>query len=111
MNSTQAEPVWTNYYGKKSPISKLDDQHLSNIYWYNLVFFGNDFISRHIISEIVDRFSELKPLPWKPLPIPREIQNLKKLGLIHGDDIIFQGEVIGTIGHINSRKNFYYNGY
>jgi len=52
------------------------------------------------------RFNGLR-LEWKPLPIPNEIETLRKMGLINSNgDIIFKGCKIGTINHIgNEEKN------
>ena len=98
------EPIWKNYFGKETPVSKLDDQHLSNIYWYNLVLF--DDVPECILDEIKSRNGgKLDVLLWKPLPIPSEIKNLRDKGMIIGNAIVMQqgnkAVVIGTITHIS----------
>lgn len=90
--------VWTTLDGRKIPIHQLDNQHLSNIYWYFKVLGCNPH--QMIESEIWERFLKPIPLSYKPLPISGEINMLKERGLIIGTDIIFEGIVIGSISHI-----------
>jgi hypothetical protein len=113
------EITWKNYYGEAKKLSNIDDQHLCNILWYGEVFFGfnrynNDvhFLMRlewhRRCEEKVGKplnDGEVKRLPWKPLPIPYEIAELKKRGMIHvSGKIIKDNEVIGSITHVEGWK-------
>tara|TARA_R110002049_G_scaffold140454_1_gene301481 strand:- start:624 stop:908 length:285 start_codon:yes stop_codon:yes gene_type:complete len=92
--STVTEFKWRTYDDRVLSLNQIDDQHLSNIYWFSKVF--NSYTSPHIYREIIQRFGG-KPLAYKPLPVSGEIEGLKKLGYIIGTDIIFEGLVIGTL--------------
>ena len=92
------EAKWCTYDGRKIPISKLDDQHLCNCYWFSKVMWGDPHYK--VVEEVEKRFGK-KPLQWKPLPVPNEINWLREKGLIDGEDIILDGKKIGTISHIN----------
>lgn len=96
--------MWKNALGRRRSIKKIGHQHLSNIFWFKTVFNGstrqNDHVMGYIEDEINTRFNG-KRLPWKPLPIPNEINWLYKMDLINENkDIIFKGKKIGTIKHI-----------
>ena len=112
------ELEWTNYYGVTKKTSELDDQHLCNMMWYAEVFLG---WTRETYPLFVLRLEwhgrcqdkagrqlndgEIERLPWKPLPIPREIEELKRLGMVKDNgDIVRDNEVIGTITHIENWK-------
>ena len=92
--STITEFKWRTHDGRVLTLDQIDDQHLSNIYWFSRISYSN--ISPHIYREITQRFGG-KPLQYKPLPIPGEIEALKERGFIIGTDIIFEGLVIGTL--------------
>jgi hypothetical protein len=92
------EFIWKTADGRELKLNQIDDQHLSNIYWFQKVFW--DYTHPIIQKEIVKRFNKQIPLTYKPLPISGEVRDLKNKGLIIGTDIIFKGLVIGTIKHI-----------
>ena len=75
--STVTEFKWRTYDDRVLSLNQIDDQHLSNIYWFSKVF--NSYTSPHIYREIIQRFGG-KPLAYKPLPVSGEIEGLKKLG-------------------------------
>ena len=111
------ELVWTNYYGVSKTTSELDDQHLCNILWYGEVFLDFNRYNSHphfflglewhkrCEKKAGKKLSdgEIERLPWKPLPIPTEITELKKLRLIHvSGKIIYKEKTIGTITHLEN---------
>jgi hypothetical protein len=94
---------WTTALGKRRKFDKIGHQHLSNILWFKEVFnkatYSNDGAYRELLKELDYRFGGVRK-PWKPLPIPTEIETLKAMGLIINNDIVFQGKKIGSIKHI-----------
>lgn len=109
------EIKWTSAAPGANPqeLSELTDQHLSNILWFNEIINGwtryNSKVQLLLVFELAKR--EIKRLPWKPLPVLTEIQELKKMGMIHLSGKIIRGdiysgnkadyEVIGSISHID----------
>jgi hypothetical protein len=95
---------WTTALGKRKRFNRIGHQHLSNILWFKEVFNGattiNDRAYGELLLELRVRYNG-KRKPWKPLPIPNEIDWLVQMGLIINDDIIFKGTKIGSIKHIN----------
>jgi len=105
MTTQHHKNVWTTFDGRKIFIDRLEDQHLSNIYWFYLLFWGEKNISPKIITELMKRFGSLDNiLYFKPLPIPSEIADLRKKGHIAGQKIVMiqngKQVVIGSISHI-----------
>ena len=120
------EHTWTTAApeSKTQKFSELTDQHLSNILWFNEIFNGWTRYNSHIQfslrlewhmrcnkksgKELLD--GEVKRLPWKPLPVLNEIQELKRMGMIHVSGSIIKSsdiysgnpniETIGSITHI-----------
>lgn len=97
---------WTAYNGKRKNFKKIGHQHLSNILWFMEVFNGltwrNCHTMRQLQDEISDRYQGVKK-PWKPLPIPQEVECLYKMGLIDSQkNIVFKGQIIGSIRHIKN---------
>lgn len=99
---------WKNYNGKRRNIKYLGHQYLSNILWYQEVFHKVDFTDRYyssLLYELNLRYDGIRK-SWKPLPIPNEIDRLRKMGLIADDNKIrFNGKVIGSISHIKKALN------
>lgn len=92
-------PMWKNFYGEKKKVRDLDDQHLSNIYWFSKVFYGD--VWSEITKEVIRRFGSTdNVLLWRPLPIPREIKELRKRGYILGNSIIIKVSDTGTTKHM-----------
>lgn len=115
------EMVWTDFFGNSKPISQLSDQYLCNILWCLESFFGynrlNSESSFLLGLEWHKRCSEkagkdlsdgeVKRLSWKPLPIPSEVENLKKFELLNDNGDIIEklgGSVIGSVDHIEGWK-------
>lgn len=98
-----SETKWTTFNNRKISIKNLEDQHLSNIYWFSKIFHNN--IHCEILDEIWKRFGG-KPLEYKPLGniFCEEMVGLRMKNLIHGDEIILDGKIIGTIKHLNKQK-------
>ena len=95
------EFTWTNYYGKTQAVNEIESQHLCNIYWFSIVFWGS--VPKEIIYELKQRFgiNYLMIIQWKPLPIPNEIRNIKMTCKIESDgSIYFKDEKIGSLSHI-----------
>lgn len=91
-------PTWGTHDGRQIPITELEDQHLCNCYWHSKIIWGEP---HHLITaEVTKRFKD-KPLPFKPLPFPKEIQMLRDGGNIQGNDIVLDGKKIGSISHLN----------
>jgi hypothetical protein len=95
------QTTWQTFDKRTISIKDLTDQHLSNIYWFSRIFF-NLHVWQPILDEINSRFGSIdKVLEFKPKPIDEEIESLRRAGLIKNTDIIFLGEKIGTISHLN----------
>ncbi len=102
---------WTTFDGRKIKFEELDHQHLSNILWFNEVFRGinryNSTLQFELGMELQRRFNGNR-LPWKPLPIPNEINQLHRKGLIDKEGNIIgsrdtlskEGQIIGSVTHI-----------
>ena len=111
MENLEKELVWCNAFGEVTPISKIGHQHLSNILWYNEVLFGisryNDTGHFQLGLELSKRFLDHR-LEWKPLPIPGELKELQRQGLIttsgrilgNKNTPLFEGKIIGCLNHI-----------
>lgn len=106
---------WGSFDGRSKEIEDLDDQHLSNILWYYHLLIPEcsikDRTYKIISEEIIRRFGELKPLPYRPMVnFTREINELKRKGYIKGiglnEDIIVDGEVIGQVVQGVQTPNF-----
>ena len=70
--------TWTTFDGKAIDIETMDHQHLSNIYWYNLIVIGRP--SEVAINELKKRFQG-EILSYKPLlRFEYEINSLEKSG-------------------------------
>jgi hypothetical protein len=101
---------WYAFDGRFVTFDEVSHQHISNAIWFNEVFNNrtksNDKFMRQVDWALTRRFNGFR-LEWRPLPIPNEIETLRKMGLINSDgDIIFKGCKIGTINHIgNEEKN------
>jgi hypothetical protein len=109
---------WTTYGGVTKQIKEIDNQHLSNILWFNEVFHGrnrhNCAVQLQFGVELAGRMKNESRLDWKPLPIPDEIKSLVDMGLVreNGDIMgnapttINAGKKIGTITHIENWQSF-----
>jgi hypothetical protein len=109
--SGKKELVWGSALGKRTKISELDHQYLSNILWFNEVFNDrtryNCSVQLELEEELIKRFPTLLNvkegirLPWKPLPIPEEIEWIKKKLYVDELGKIWRtGVCIGSLSHI-----------
>lgn len=72
--------TWTDFKGQQKLVSELDQQHLSNIYWFNKILHGieTDFIK----SELEERFNG-QLLEYRPhISYKAEIQMLQERGYL-----------------------------
>ncbi len=97
---------WYAFDNRFISFNEVDHQHISNAIWFNEVFNNRTILNDNFMAQVDEvlskRFHGVR-LPWKPLPIPTEIETLIKMGLINANgDIVFRGEVIGTINHIEN---------
>lgn len=95
---------WTSALGRRKRFNKIGRQHLSNILWFKEVFnnstIWNDRAYSELLHELNTRY-EGKRLPWKPLPIPNEVQWIKETCRVDNDmNIWFKGNKIGSLKHI-----------
>lgn len=99
------EPLWKTADGELLPINKLTQQHLSNIYWYHLVFqeiprMPVKKMQKHVEfskKELEERFKGII-LEWRPV-FEFEIRWLHDLGMLTGGTVISDktGKKIGNI--------------
>lgn len=94
---------YTTFENRKVDTDKMDQQHLSNVYWFQKLINGID-CHKEILAQLNNRFDG-KILPYRPMPKFRsEIDSLDRLGyLVWKDidgftiaDIVYKGEIIGS---------------
>ena len=92
---------WHTATGRRRRITKIGHQHLSNILWFREIVneIKSDLVHRALKDQLLIRYGG-KRLPWKPLPIPEEIEYLRSKGYIIGTDIVYKGQLVGSIRHI-----------
>jgi hypothetical protein len=86
------------FYGREISINEMTQQHLTNAYYYSLIFSTDIFLANIYLEELNERFNgEL--LQYRPLAsFPIEIRQLKKYGLAKDDDkIYYNGKCIGEL--------------
>jgi len=103
---TNRPHVWTTFQGKPLTVSEMDHQHLSNIYWFHLIFWERKM--QWAIDEIENRFNG-QILHYRPhIKFEAEIKFLEERGLIRWTTeendplmktgvISFRGQIIGAI--------------
>jgi hypothetical protein len=108
---------WRSFDGTVKEFKDIDIQHLCNILWFNEVFRGwnryNSAAQFALGLELATRNNDIR-LMWKPLPIPSEIEDLVKMGLVKNDGsiignqncAIYEGKKIGSITHIENWQSF-----
>lgn len=94
---------WRTADGRDISLDEMTHQHASNIIWFYDIFLKVDHkVIRRLINE---KFNGVV-LPFKPLPIPNELSDMYKLGLITSNgDIIKKISwnkfyIIGSVTHI-----------
>ena len=106
-----ANQVWVSATGQRKWLYEIDHQHYSNILWFMEVL-GDQNVYKEtyeiIQEELRVRFGDR--LPWKPLPLEGEIEELIDRGLItvNGDiygnsgTTLHNDKIIGTLTHITN---------
>ena len=91
--------MWRTADGRDIPLNEISHQHASNIIWYYDLLCDQDHT---IIRKLINDKFEGIILEFKPLPIPHEILDLHKKGLItaKGDIMNKYHNVIGSVTHI-----------
>jgi len=94
------KPKRSTYDGRVIDYSNLSQQHLSNIIWFNKIFWNDD--ESPLEKEELNKRFEGKRLPYKPSKeFEDEIKYLEAIGCIkekNGKELIwFDGAVIGEI--------------
>ena len=84
MNIDEQRPErWITFQGKEVKPNEIDQQHLSNLYWFHLIFWGKKLMWS--LDEIVNRFNG-QLLPYRPhTHFKAEIQELEERGLLIWD--------------------------
>lgn len=54
---------WKSLDGRRIKMNEMSHQHLSNCYWYNLIFFGQEHLV--VLFQLNNRFNG-DVLSWKP---------------------------------------------
>ena len=83
--------------GREIKISEMTQQHLSNAYYFTILFSGDFFVAYDYLNELKDRFNgEL--LPYRPLAsFPAEINALKNSKYVIGNKIYLDDRCIGEM--------------
>lgn len=74
--------TWRDYYGNEALLKNLKHQHLCNVYYFTKFFHGDTYADFHLIILEILEDRNLALLPWKPLPIPREIEQIRAMGCL-----------------------------
>jgi hypothetical protein len=102
------ETKWNTFQGRPVSLVSIDQQHLSNVYWYMLIVLGTPSSELFQIQEQLDDRFNGQLMPYRPHPaFIHEIQTLNNKGLLHLReessagmticDIIYNETVIGEI--------------
>jgi hypothetical protein len=92
---------WGTWDGRSLTLGELEHQHLSNIYWFNVVMHNR--VYTFAINELEKRFNGIL-LAYRPdIRFDHEITKLEKKGLLvwnrdksHGH-VVLNGNVIGEV--------------
>ena len=115
--------TWTTHNKKQIKLDEMDHQHLSNIYWYNILVLGYDPNNRadnksierqSLIFEQIDGRFNGEILSYKPLwSFKFEIQMLEKNGWVHWNKDKTHAEIKfnGSIGNRYNPPAFQVVGY
>lgn len=101
---------WGSLDGKRTDISEMDHQHLSNIYWYARVILNSE-THPDITTEITKRFNG-KVLEYRPkMEFQFEIDQLDSSGYLQWNedksyaDIFFKNERVGSVTKLSFIRN------
>lgn len=95
---------WITFQGKTVNLDVVDHQHLSNLYWYSRIFFGN--VPENVLQFLSERFNG-QVLEYRPhVDFKQELQGLEEKGMLTWRDrlsggkeglIMMNKEVIGRV--------------
>ena len=99
---------WTTFQGRPASLFSVDQQHLSNIYWYMLIVLEVPSSELFQVQEQLDDRFNGQLLPYRPHPsFTYEIQILREQGLLvvkedsglsqDAYDIVYRGAIVGEI--------------
>lgn len=102
------ETKWNTFQGRPVSLVSIDQQHLSNVYWYMIIVLGMPSSELFQVQEQLDDRYNGQLLPYRPHPsFTHEIQTLNNKGmlLLREEsctdmtiyDIIYNETVIGEI--------------
>lgn len=90
---------WETYDGRIVTFNDIDQQHLSNTYWFmKIVWKAKDFMLWQIFEQLEKRFNG-QVLNYAPrADFKEEIKYLRDRGMVtSNNEIVYNGEVIGRI--------------
>lgn len=91
----ESPKTWTTWEGKKKTVKEIDHQHLSNIYWFNILLYNRVYL--FIVDELKSRFNSAL-LPYRPdVRFENELRSLKKNGFLVDGKIYYQGNEVGEV--------------
>lgn len=105
-NITGTPQSWTTWNGRTKMIDEIDQQHLSNIYWFHLILWNKKH--HWVFEELGKRFNG-QILPYRPhIWFTAEIEELDRMGLLKWSDkkendpvetaeIFWNGSIIGEV--------------
>jgi len=100
--SYETPKTWGTWDGRKLSIGELEHQHLSNIYWFNIILHNRVYL--FVKNELEKRFDGVL-LAYRPdVRFDPEIKGLEKKGLLvwnlektYGHIVMHDGNVIGEV--------------
>lgn len=96
---------WTTFQGNEVNAEEIDQQHLSNVYWYMLIFLG---VKAEWVFPILARRFNGQLLEYRPhVDFTQEIDHLRSNGFLQikselvplykEEEIVYRGKVIGRV--------------
>lgn len=108
---------YKTFEDRRLNISDLSHQHLSNIYWFKLIFGGENILESPksgMTRKVQEKFKEFnnKILDYQPHPkFVSEIRQLDSMGLLKWNDektiadIIFRGKKVGEASYLEGFRD------
>jgi len=93
-------------------VADLETSHITNIIWFIEIFWGGKYMNSTNDTDTTNMFNELEARgehigKYRPLQINGEVADLLRKGMVKNNgDIIFKGDVIGSITHIPEWKSY-----
>jgi hypothetical protein len=79
--------IYTTFSGEKKDFNKIDHQHISNIYWYNMIVLERDIHFLAMIKKKINDEFGGDILPYSPHPdFKSEIESLNDMGYLIWQD-------------------------